>query len=178
MEATTVVKPRTEEEVRRVIEEIDLDPIKVKLMDTKEGLSWTRDCADEVERLYRHFLFLSWKYSDRPITPSWDIDDFWHFHILDTMKYVEDCNRIFGHYLHHFPYFGMRDEEDAAKLTAAAEETRRLFYEECGVDPSQTPALVGGRKCGKYCGSVVPGINPGGLDILQVQRRPTLPPRR
>lgn len=60
------------------------------------------------------------------------IDDFWHLHILDTQKYAEDCQVIFGYFLHHFPYFGMRGEEDAKNLSDSWEETCNLYQNRFG----------------------------------------------
>jgi hypothetical protein len=44
-------------------------------------------------------------------------------HILDTAAYREDCDEIFGRFLDHFPYFGMRDEQDAQALEHAYADT-------------------------------------------------------
>lgn len=123
---------RTEEQVQEAIKSLDLDPIKIKLMDKKEGLGWTLDEASEAERWYRRFLFLNFKYPERSIVPTSAVDKFWHFHILDTKKYAEDCERIFGYFLHHFPYFGMRGEEDAENLKRCFAETREIFEREFG----------------------------------------------
>lgn len=111
---------------------LDLDPIKFKLMDRKEGHGWTREEADRHALEYRRFLALIAKFPEDVITPDTNVDRFWHGHILDTMKYAEDCQRIFGYFLHHFPYFGMRDEEDAANLADASANTRRLYAQEFG----------------------------------------------
>lgn len=123
---------KTPEQMVAAIFALDLDPIKFKLMDKKEGLGWTREQADRLELEYRRFLALTAKYPEEVIAPSSEVDKFWHGHILDTMKYAEDCQRIFGHFLHHFPYFGMRDAEDAANLVDAATNTRRLYEQEFG----------------------------------------------
>lgn len=55
------------------------------------------------------------------------MDIFWHYHILDTAKYAEDCNEIFGYFLHHYPYFGMNGKQDALNLNNAFEETQILY---------------------------------------------------
>ena len=88
--------------------------------------------ADEVERWYRRFLFLNFKHRDRSIVPTKTIDQFWHQHILDTQKYAADCEKIFGFFLHHFPYFGVRGEDDAVQLRDAFLETRQIFRSEFG----------------------------------------------
>jgi hypothetical protein len=122
----------TIEQVVSAIEALDLDPIKFKLMDKKEGHGWTREQADHYELEYKRFLTLLAKYPGELIAPSTEVDKFWHGHILDTLKYAEDCHQVFGHFLHHFPYFGMRGPEDAANLAAAAENMKRLYEKEFG----------------------------------------------
>ena len=49
-----------------------------------------------------------------------------------------DCRRVFGFYLHHFPYFGMRGPDDAAALARAGERTRELYEAEFGAAPGRT----------------------------------------
>jgi len=66
------------------------------------------------------------------MVPSKEVDAFWHAHILDTMKYAEDCEEIFGYFLHHFPYLGLRGGEDAARQEQADQETQRLYQQEFG----------------------------------------------
>lgn len=122
----------TAEQMIEAVFAMDLDPIKFKLMDTKEGHGWTREEADRHELEYRRFLALVAMYPEEAITPDTNVDKFWHGHILDTMKYAEDCQRVFGYFLHHFPYFGMRGDEDAANLAEAAAKTRSLYQQEFG----------------------------------------------
>ena len=114
------------------IHRVDLDPIKIKLMDQKEGEGWTPAQADAVEHWYRRFLILNLKYPKDSIVPNSLVDTFWHYHILDTMKYADDCQDIFGHFFHHFPYFGMRGDEDAKNLEKAFDQTKDLFHSEFG----------------------------------------------
>jgi hypothetical protein len=61
------------------------------------------------------------------------MDLFWHYHILDTIKYAEDCALIFGRFLHHFPYLGLRGDEDASRLRIAWQQTQALYALEFGV---------------------------------------------
>lgn len=111
---------------------LNLDPIKFKLMDKREGHGWSREEADRRELEYKRFLALVAMYPEETIVPDVEVDKFWHGHILDTMKYAEDCQNVFGYFLHHFPYFGMRDDEDAAALSKAAAMTRSLYQKEFG----------------------------------------------
>src|SRR5687767_11634252 len=98
------------------INALDLSPIKAKLIHSK---GWTSEYSTEVEKWYKRFLFLSHKYKGSAIVVNETIDEFWHNHILDTRKYFEDCDKVFGNYLHHFPYFGMRGENDINDLQNA-----------------------------------------------------------
>src|SRR5687767_6601564 len=106
----------------KAIEQLDLGLIKMKLTDPEEGQGWSREYADRVEIGYKRFLTLLAKYPDEVIACTKDVDRFWHAHILDTMKYADDCAQIFGFFLHHYPYFGMRGEQDAKDLIAASEK--------------------------------------------------------
>src|SRR5689334_22983345 len=98
------------------IVELDLDPIKVKLMHKESGEGWTLKQASAVEAEYRRFLYMMKVFPNEMLAPSEDIDTFWHYHILDTMKYARDCQEMSGYFLHHFPYAGMRGEDDLATL--------------------------------------------------------------
>jgi len=119
-------------------ESLDLEPILVKAMDREEGYGWTLDLACRVAEEYRRFLVLCLEHRQDThplIVPSKLVDKFWQLHILDTQKYIEDCQHCFGFILHHFPYFGMRSDEDAANLREAWSRTLALYQSTFGVDP-------------------------------------------
>ena len=162
----TNISARPVEQVVAAIRVLDLEPIKFKLMDPEEGQGWSRDYADRMEVAYRRFLTLLATHPEETLAPCKDVDKFWHGHILDTLKYAEDCDRAFGHFLHHFPYFGMRGDEDAANLVRAAATTQRLYREEfghgpegtayCGAIKGDTPAYCGAIRAddAAYCGAI------------------------
>jgi hypothetical protein len=111
---------------------LDLDPIKVKLMHKESGEGWSLAYADAVEFEYRRFLYLVKKFPHEHAAPLFDVDVFWHYHILDTMKYAADCNTVFGYFLHHFPYVGLRGEEDLAAHHRVGERMRELYEQTYG----------------------------------------------
>lgn len=125
------------------IEALDLEPIMVKLMDESEGEGWSLERAQTEEKWYKRFLCLNAIYPNRSIVPTKSIDTFWHYHILDTEKYAEDCQGVFGYFLHHFPYFGLRGEEDRKNLVDASKETWDLFRSHFAEEP---PILQGGSR--------------------------------
>ncbi|MFL6566016.1 MAG: glycine-rich domain-containing protein [Burkholderiales bacterium] len=129
---------RSTRQMIEAIEALDLGPIKFKLMDPEEGEGWSREFVEHMELQYKRYLTLVAKYPRETIAPAKDLDRFWHAHILDTRKYMDDCERVFGFYLHHFPYFGMRGADDAAALARAGERTRELYEAEFGAGPGST----------------------------------------
>jgi Glycine-rich domain-containing protein-like len=109
------------------IEELDLEPIKVKLMHEESGEGWSLERANAVEKEYRRFLYLMKKFPEEQTAPLMDVDTFWHYHILDTMKYAVDCDKVFGYFLHHFPYIGLRGEDDEKVHHDLGERMKELY---------------------------------------------------
>ncbi|MBB3223388.1 glycine-rich domain-containing protein [Pseudoduganella umbonata] len=116
------------------IDALDLDPIKVKLMHEESGEGWSLERANAVEKEYRRFLYLMKKFPEEQAAPLMDVDTFWHYHILDTMKYAADCDAVFGHFLHHFPYVGLRGAADEEAHRQMGERMRLLYEETFGED--------------------------------------------
>ncbi len=114
------------------IERLNFDGIKAKLClpANKDGKGWSQEKAKEAEKWYRRFLTINLLYGDQDIAPcSEALDDFWHYHILDTQKYHQDCQDVFGYYLHHVPCHENAPTHIVEKMYSAAERTIRLFRE-------------------------------------------------
>ena len=111
-----------------LIAALDLNPIKVKLMHKQSGEGWSLERATVIETEYRRFLYLMNAFPEAQLAPTLDVDTFWHYHILDTMKYALDCERTFGRFLHHYPYLGMEGENDV-EMQQQAGATMRALYE-------------------------------------------------
>jgi hypothetical protein len=111
---------------------LDLDPVKFKLMH-ESGEGWSAERTATVETEYRRFLYLIKAFPQEHTAPSVDVDTFWHNHILDTVKYAADCEQLFGYFLHHFPYVGMRGDKDLAALERMGERMGELYQETFGI---------------------------------------------
>jgi hypothetical protein len=111
----------------KTIAELDLDPIKVKLMHKESGEGWSLEQTNAVEFEYRRFLYLMKLFPHEQTAPLFDVDIFWHYHILDTMKYAADCEQIFGYFLHHFPYSGLQGEDDEAVRHQTGARMQELY---------------------------------------------------
>lgn len=119
------------------IERLDLSRIRWKLQ-SKDPATWTPEVLDHAEREYRRFLALKKLHPKREFVPTEIVDEFWHQHILDTAAYAADCAAIFGRFLHHYPYFGMHDAQDAANLAEAFAQTESIYEATFGEAPPDT----------------------------------------
>jgi len=132
MQARLTTKP--EQEVIAAIQALALESVKLRVMDAELGEGWTREYADSIEIAYKTYLTMLVKYPDdaEDIMLSEDVDEFWHTHILQTMKYAEDCQNTFGNFLHHAPHIGEVTPADLKKRAFLAERTRNLYEREFG----------------------------------------------
>lgn len=148
---TMLTKNKTLADTVAAIESLDLEMIKFKATREEDGYGWSQAYADEMEVAYKRYLILHAKYPEMTLAPEQDVDRFWHMHILDTRKYAADCEATFGHFLHHFPYLGLRGEGDEAVLQDAFETMNQLHLKEfgepmvkkaawCAVEPKQAKA--------------------------------------
>jgi hypothetical protein len=131
-----------EDRLRRV-DALDLEPIVFKLTYPDAGeVALSLAEADQEVFLYRCFLKLCQLHPDVTIVPTRRIDHVWHTHMLDTSKYRADCADVFGHYLDHFPYAGLRGDDDRRTWREAFAQTRQLFRQHFGVELGTSPASV------------------------------------
>jgi hypothetical protein len=127
--------------------DVDFQMLRHKLMSPDEGEGWSVDRLEIAESEYRKFLALCLAYPDEAIVPCKIVDEFWHAHILDTRAYRADCDRVFGFFYDHFPYFGIKGDDDAADLERAYERTLALYDENFGQPPYNTWRSVDAMKC-------------------------------
>lgn len=127
--------PTLEEAVAH-INNIDFSLIANKLCSNDPLVShyWSKEELDVGIQYYRNFLYLNKKYLNTfPVLPPMlEVDEIWHHHILDTHKYVMDCDQIFGYYFHHYPYFGTRGHQDRRNLNHAFNIVQLLHKHEFG----------------------------------------------
>ena len=92
---------------------------------------WSRRYAERAIEEYRRFMFLAVA-AGHPVTPSDQVDQVWHLHLLYTRSYWDAfCGAVLGQPIHHGPTRGGRQE--GAKFHAWYDRTlasyRRLFGE-------------------------------------------------
>jgi hypothetical protein len=138
MAVMTRSAPTVDEALSRLEGALDLSNIRMKLADPEDGHGYQSGELDLMEQEYRRFLALHLAYPDMDVVPCKTVDEIWHQHILDTAAYRNDCDEIFGFFLDHFPYFGMRGEEDALALADAYSETLMRYRDAFGEPPADT----------------------------------------
>lgn len=116
------------------VNNIDFTKLKWKLTQSSES-SWTESLCDFAEQEYRKFLALKLEFPKVSVVPNKLVDKFWHEHILDTKSYAEDCQKTFGYFLHHYPYFGIHDEKDQENLQSSFDLTVQLYESRYGKYP-------------------------------------------
>lgn len=132
-------RARVDQAITRIAS-IDFSGVRLKLADPLEGLALGEEELDHAEREYRRFLALTMAYPERTIVPTREVDDFWHQHILDTRAYAEDTERVFGFFLHHYPYLGKRGPDDAELLHRSFADTQELMALHFGGEGEQLAA--------------------------------------
>jgi hypothetical protein len=133
--------------------DLNFSMIKMKLCHSDDGVGWTEEQCEFAELQYKRFLTLLKLYPEKSIVPNKTMDVFWHYHILDTRKYHKDCENIFGGYVHHFPYFGLRGEEDRKNLLDTFQQTVNLFRLHFGFEMNGNSVGCGndGGNCVQTC---------------------------
>ena len=109
---------------------LDLSTVCTRLMHPHAGLGWSKARTLAAESDYREFLLFAKMHPSATPSPTADVDAFWHFHILDTVKYARDCVSAFGYFVHHKPDVEFDDEEiletsDAASAAGRADDSVR-----------------------------------------------------
>jgi len=116
-------------EAMAVVNSIDFEQMDDKLVNF---YGWSKEDVSLMNGYYKKWLVIHVCYPELATAPSVKLDEYWHMHILDTQKYMEDCQMVFGKYLHHYPYFGL--EGDSDNLNSGFELTKKLFKHHFGHD--------------------------------------------
>lgn len=98
-----------------------------------EHSDWTEERIKDAMEGYRYFFALCKAMKDLPIVPARDVDEVWHNHILFTQKYDDDCQALFGYKVHHFPYFGIQQDQAIDQCIHFLRRMPLLFQEHFGV---------------------------------------------
>jgi hypothetical protein len=94
---------------------------------------WTEHYAKRVMNEYKRFVFLALA-SNHPVTPSDEIDQVWHLHLIYTKAYWEDfCKEVIRTPFHHHPTRGGKAEGDKFRKWYA--KTKQAYVDAFGEEP-------------------------------------------
>lgn len=94
---------------------------------------WSLVFALRAVEEYKKFIFLNC-ITTHPLTPSDQVDQVWHLHLLYTHSYWDDlCQNTIGKKIHHGPTKGGNNEQD--KFTNWYEKTLELYRNTFHADP-------------------------------------------
>lgn len=94
---------------------------------------WTLEFALRAIAEYKRFMYLLCVV-DHPCTPSDEVDQVWHLHLIYTRSYWKEfCPHVLGREIHHGPTLGGAKEQD--KFTDWYGRTKRSYVERFGLEP-------------------------------------------
>ena len=126
----SVVKPALSAEALACLEKLkllNLWSIAAYLTDSKKGCGWTLEQALRGIERYKTFLFISFLYPQLLLVPTPEIDRVWHVHILHTRQYGNDCQRVFGRFIHHEPDSELQGKSHPSNFAQAFAQTQALL---------------------------------------------------
>ena len=110
------------------LQELDLEPIEKQLLQ----YGWTRQQTTRAINRYKMFLSVVHLHPGTPLVPTQEIDIVWHCHILHTRKYFQDCQMLFGRFIHHEPDVQASPHAEQLALDAAFAQTTALLVQYFG----------------------------------------------
>ena len=110
------------------LKQLDLGSIEKRLMES----GWTRQQATLAINRYKMFLSVAYLHPHIPLVPSQEIDLVWHYHILHTRQYSQDCQMLFGRFLHHEPDVEYWHQPNPVSLNTAFAQTTALLVQYFG----------------------------------------------
>jgi hypothetical protein len=93
---------------------MDLSPVVAQLVNYQ---GWTTERAAAAERRYRRFFYMKVALPEGMASPTPEIDEFWHQHIINTRQYKPDCQHVVGRFVHH-DFLSLDDPAQVRELSA------------------------------------------------------------
>ncbi len=94
---------------------------------------WKMEYAVRAVQEYKKFMFLIC-IGSQPLTPSDQVDQVWHLHLLYTRSYwIDFCKETLGRDVHHGPTKG--GEDDRSKFRDWYAVTKEFYRDTFGVQP-------------------------------------------
>ncbi|PST95678.1 hypothetical protein C9I87_08470 [Photobacterium iliopiscarium] len=122
---------------------------------------WNFSRANKAVLDYQRYMAVTKALGGVQLVPNGDIDEIWHMHILDTRAYMQDCNTLFGEYLHHYPYFGMLGKENKQRWIDVQAQSEKLWLRLFDEALYSNDSIA--QKCPQVCPCHVDQLSVGGV---------------
>lgn len=144
-----------------IMEKWDFSLTKRKLQET-ENSNWSDERVYKAVEDYKKYLAVTKALDGVQLVPNADIDEVWHYHIMDTRRYVEDCKILFGGFLHHYPFYGMLGEDNKNDWLENQKNSNALWISLFN-EPLYSTSNKG-QKCPQACPCNINGHEITGID--------------
>lgn len=98
------------------LESLDLEQISHKLLHSEPSQGWTQSQVERAIADYKIFLYLLYLYPNGAILPTQQIEAVWRQHVLDTDKYAQDGQWLFGYFVPYYPGTAADKASDCIEL--------------------------------------------------------------
>lgn len=132
---------------RQIVDTWDFSLMRIKMQEPSHA-GWNLERIDTAIEDYRRYMAITKALGGYQLVPNGEIDRIWHEHILDTRQYAADCTELFGGFLHHYPYFGMRNESDSSNWQSASSLSQNFWQRIFGESLYDESAAM---KCPQAC---------------------------
>ena len=110
------------------------------LVKVSKNFGWTATQTRYALDWYLRFLYLRKIKPNEPLAAlSHAADDLWRQHILDTRKYADDCQTLFGLFLNHQPIYGIPKSRELEII----ESTKAVYLAAFGTLPHDMKVTSG-----------------------------------
>lgn len=134
-------------QARQIVDKWDFSLMRIKMQEPTHA-GWDLGRIDAAIEDYRRYMAITKALDGYQLVPNGEIDRIWHEHILDTRQYATDCLELFGGFLHHYPYFGMRNESDSNNWQSASALSQDFWKQIFGESLYDDTAAM---KCPQAC---------------------------
>src|SRR4051812_17438525 len=110
---------------------VSVDLVSASYRSSSFPQDWSREQRELQAKRYEMFLQLAAKHPGKRCTPTREIDEFWHLHMLHPVAYHQDCMKLFGRIFDHDGGFGTAPGE-LPVLKHAFQEFALRWQEEYG----------------------------------------------
>ncbi len=128
---------------------LTLERVANQLLNNPEQKRTRQEIEVAIAR-YKMFLYIQYLYPHLQLVPTQEIDEVWHVHILlNTFKYIQDCQGLFGRIIHHASITELPQQESKTLTLARTQALFELHFGKDSLTKKSQSAACGMPRLGK-----------------------------